>query len=113
MDIRDFLMELLPSLARLELVRDIDLRVESVTVSGRIFLEGSAFLEIYYNEVTGTIAFALIEGGRRVWGIDRDNIRGWHRHPPSEPSSHLEISPLSISEIVAELAEVLKRKGDG
>ncbi len=66
------------------------------------------FLEIYFNEVTTTIAFALIKDKKRIWGIDKDRIRGWHEHPIKTPGSHVKIQPLNIRIIVEKLAMVIK-----
>lgn len=69
-------------------------------------LRKSMFLEVYYNELTETIAFALIEEQRRIWGIDRDNIRDWHIHPLDNPAKHTNIKPLSVFEIIETLSKV-------
>ena len=70
------------------------------------------FLEFYFNEQTGTIAFALIRDQGKIWGIDRDNIRGWHLHPLENPMGHVGIEKLSVSEIVERLRAVLKDWAD-
>jgi hypothetical protein len=70
---------------------------------------------LQFREVTGTIAFALIEKEQRIWGIDYDpsaslrtgNRRGWHLHPAGNPSEHVEIEPLSASDIAVHLQDVL------
>jgi hypothetical protein len=85
-------------------------------VSGRAYVTRrindirEMFLEFYFNEQTGTMAFALIEDRERIWGIDRDNIRGWHLHPLENPRGHIGIEMLSVSEIVERLGSVLKDK---
>lgn len=109
MDVKIFLTELLSCLARLNFVEDVDLKGEGIVLSGRIFLKERIFLEVYYNEVTRTIAFALIKGEKRIWGIDRDNIRDWHIHHVEAPETHESIESLSVYEIVEELKEVWKR----
>jgi hypothetical protein len=108
MNVKAFCSELLSALAKADFVERVALQVEGFVVSGRAFLPEGIFLEIYFNEVTQTTAFALIKERARVWGIDRDNIRGWHRHPVREPDSHVEIQPISVSDIVEELGEVLR-----
>jgi hypothetical protein len=105
MDLKAFLTELFSAFAHVDFVKDIDFKVEGVVVSGRIFLKGKMFLEVYYNEVTETMAFALIKEGKRVWGIDRDNIRDWHIHPVNEPETHESIRTLTVSEIVEKVKE--------
>lgn len=106
MDVKSFLTELLSALAKLDFVKDVDLKTESSIVSGRIILEKDIFLEVYYNAVTETIAFALIKDHQRIWGIDRDNIRDWHIHPLDDPTNHISTEPLSVSNIVETLARI-------
>ncbi len=107
MDTRAFVEELLDALASLEEVKQVGLSTEGPTVSGRAYLHGKMFLSFYYNEETGTIAFALIQGQSRIWGIDCDNIRGWHLHPMETPDHHVAIAPLSVSDIIQQLAQVV------
>ncbi|MDP3030401.1 MAG: hypothetical protein Q8O04_13125 [Deltaproteobacteria bacterium] len=106
MDVKSFLVELLSALAKLDFVKDVGLKAEGLILSGRVRLQKSMFLEVYYNAVTETVAFALIEEQRRIWGIDRDNIRDWHIHPLDDPTKHTGIEPLSVSEIIEALAKV-------
>lgn len=106
MDVKDFLIELLSALGKLDFVEDIDLQVEGLIVAGRIILKEDRFMEIYYNELTGTLAFALIEEAKRIWGIDRDRIRGWHMHPLGGTEEHVETKPLSVAEIIKQLTKV-------
>jgi hypothetical protein len=105
MELRAFLTELLANLAPLDFVASLDLRTEVFTVKGRVFFKEQGFLEVYFNEQAQTLAVAWIEGEKRRWGIDRDNLRGWHRHPFENPEDHQAIPPLSIAEILKELEE--------
>ena len=107
MDIRAFVEELLDALAGVEEVEQITLRTEGPVVSGRAYLRGGMFLSFYHNEETGTIAFALIKGQDRMWGIDCDSIRGWHLHPLEAPDQHVAISSLDMSDIIQQLIQVL------
>ena len=103
MDVNRFLLSLLHSLSGLDFVKTADLSTEAFIVKGRVLLEKERFLQVYYNELTGTTAFALIENGQRIWGIDYDNLRGWHVHPVHQPGSHVETGPMSIEEITSAL----------
>ncbi|MBW1796554.1 MAG: hypothetical protein JRJ38_19425 [Deltaproteobacteria bacterium] len=105
MDVKSFLTQLVSALAKFDFVKDVDLKTESLIVSGRIILQKDMFLEVYYNGVTETIAFALIKDQRRIWRIDRDNVRDWHVHPLDDPTKHVGIDPLSVSDIVETLAK--------
>jgi len=106
MDVRAFAEELLDALAGVPEVERVALQAEGPVVSGRAYLRGEMFLSFYYNEETGTVAFALIKGQDRMWGIDCDAIRGWHLHPLEAPECHVEIPPLGVSDVIQRLAEV-------
>jgi hypothetical protein len=66
-------------------------------------------IEVYFNERTQTLAVAWIVEAQRTWGIDRDNLRGWHRHPAANPEEHQAISAMSIEDIILELREVWRQ----
>ena len=114
MDINSFLGELLRDISCLDFVDSIDFYVEVITIKGRLSLKKeSYFVEVYFNELTGTMAFALIENNKRLWGIHHDNIRKWHEHPVENPLTHRLISEKSISEIIKELHKIYLRIQDG
>ena len=60
MDVNGFNSELLSALSRIELIERIELETEAIVVKGRAYINASMFLEIYFNEITETTAFALI-----------------------------------------------------
>jgi hypothetical protein len=107
MDVRTFAEELLRALADTGLFQRVALQTEGPIANGYAHVREELFVHFYFNEVTGTIAFALIEKQRRIWGIDHDNRRGWHLHPVENPASHVRINPLSLSDIVGRLQDVL------
>ncbi|MBF8278295.1 MAG: hypothetical protein HW406_1802 [Candidatus Brocadiaceae bacterium] len=76
MDISQFLLILLEGLSGLHFVEKVDIHTEVFVFKGRIILKNNRFLQIYFNETTGTTAFALIEDDRRIWGVYYDNMRG-------------------------------------
>jgi hypothetical protein len=105
MDINQFLPSLLHSLSALDFVEKVDIHTEAFILKGQAILKKGRFLQVYFNEQTGTIAFALIEGERRVWGIDFDNMRGWHSHPIGNPEGHCDVDSMTLEDIVKALAE--------
>ena len=109
MDVSNFTSDLLSELARLDFVERVELETEAIIVRGRAYLQEDMFIEIYFNERTNTTAFALIKEQDRIWGIDRDAIRGWHEHPFKNPNSHVEIKPVSIAEIISKLRGVYQK----
>ena len=104
MDISQFLSLLLHELSNLEFVEKVDFHTEVFILKGRVFLQKERFLQVYFNELTGTVAFALIEQGKRVWGVDYDKGRGWHLHSVDHPEAHENINPPTIEEMVAFLS---------
>ena len=108
MDISDFLLSLLNSLSDLKFVEKVDFNTEVFILKGRVWVGGKRYVQVYFNELTGTTAFALIERGQRIWGIDFDNMRGWHLHPFGETDTHKSISEKSVEGIVKALYKVLE-----
>ena len=106
MDIDQFLLSLLHELTHLEFVEGVDFQTEVFIIKGRAILKNNRFLQVYFNELTGTIAFALIEKDKRIWGIDFDNIRGWHLHPLGNLERHHDINSMTIGEIIKALSSV-------
>jgi hypothetical protein len=109
MDVSQFLLSLLNSLSGLEFVEKVDFTTEVFILKGRACLKAKRYLQVYFNEHTGTTAFALIEKGKRIWGIDFDNMRGWHLHPFGESESHRTIREKDVQDIVKELSEVWEK----
>lgn len=68
MDVRGFASELLRTLATVEAIERVALKSEGPVVKGRAYVTAGLFLEFYFNEKTGTVAFALIRDRSRVWG---------------------------------------------
>ncbi len=110
MDVRSFSSELLRALADTGLFERVALRIEGPIADGQAYVQEGLFLRFYFNEVTGTVAFALIEENQRIWGVDSDNRRGWHVHPADNPAAHIQVNPMSVSEIIACLQDVLLRR---
>jgi hypothetical protein len=106
MDINQFLLSLLSALSTLEFVEKVDFQTEVFVLRGRVILKKNRFLQVYFNELTRTTAFALIEQEKRIWGIDFDNMRGWHLHPLDNSEGHRNIDPMDIQEIIRALADV-------
>jgi hypothetical protein len=111
MDVHEFATELLQGLTDIALFDQVTLHSEGPIANGRAFFEDdiNLFLRFYYNSKTGTLAFALIENKRRIWGIDYDSRRGWHLHPADDPTAHEPISKMPIQEIVMTLGTVLTK----
>jgi len=109
MDVATFLSSLLDALADRPFVQSVDLETEAIVVKGRVLLDQDRFLEVYFNEQTGTTAFALIEDDQRIWGVDYDELRGWHVHPFGHPDQHEDVASMTPEDVVERLATVWDR----
>jgi hypothetical protein len=58
-----------------------------LTLSLRLHIGPALFVQAFLGETSGSLYLALIEGGRRIFGIDR--VGGeWHLHPYEAPDKH-------------------------
>lgn len=64
-----------------------------ISLSMRLHIRSGLFVQLFYGERSDSLYFALLENGRRIFGIDREQNQ-WHMHPFENPDSHL---PLSYS----------------
>jgi len=56
-------------------------------LSLRLHIRPDLFVQAFLGEWSGSLYFALIEGGRRIFGIDREADE-WHVHPYEAPHTH-------------------------
>jgi len=66
MDVRRFVADLLAALAEAGCCEQVALETEGPVAKGRAYARADLFLRFYFNEITGTLAFALIHGQGRV-----------------------------------------------
>jgi hypothetical protein len=79
-------------------------RLSATSISLRIEIVTGGLIDAFYNEQTGTTAFALIRAGRRAFGAD--NTGGWHVHPFADPEGHASLpAELSFASCLAQLEE--------
>jgi hypothetical protein len=83
------------------------LEVNAFRFKARILLSENYFIDVFYGFSKQRIDFALIQNGRRIYGID--NLGGWHCHPWETEKDHMRINPLSIEEIVANIKSEITR----
>lgn len=57
------------------------------TLSLRLGIRPDLFVQAFLGEWSGSLYFALIESGRRIFGIDRETGE-WHLHPYDAPDTH-------------------------
>ena len=58
------------------------------TISLRLYIQQDLFVQVFLGELTGSMYFAPIEKGQRIFGIDLET-REWHLHPYDAPHQHV------------------------
>lgn len=58
-----------------------------LTLTLRLYIRPDLFVQAFLGEQSGSLYFALIESGRRIFGIDREADE-WHLHPYDDPNDH-------------------------
>lgn len=103
MGVDRFASRIIDVCAETPIVEDYDLsQRDDVVVRCRIKLvEG--FLQVYRNFDTGRVAYAWIVDEERVFGAD--NTGEWHRHPFNNPETHESCGPVSLGEVLREIAD--------
>lgn len=57
------------------------------TLALRLTIRSELFVQAFLGERSGSLYFALVEGRRRIFGIDRESGE-WHLHPFDSPDEH-------------------------
>ena len=81
-----------------------------LTLSLRVYIRPGLFVQAFMGELTGSLYFALIEGERRIFGIDRE-AGEWHIHPYKAPHMHEPLpeglGPKPLLKFLARVEELL------
>lgn len=85
LDLRQEAQEALDTVWFLRSLEEVD-RTD-ITLSLRLHIRPSLFVHIFYGTQSNALYMALIEGGRRVYGVDLDR-HGWHMHPQGAVERH-------------------------
>jgi len=77
-------------------------RISPTSINLRIYLTVGGFIDVFYNQESNRVAYALIQEGQRIYGAD--NTGGWHVHPFADPLQHVPIiSEMSFLDFVTEI----------
>lgn len=80
------------------------------TLTLRLYIRPDLFVQAFLGERSGALYFALIEGSRRIYGMDRES-GAWHVHPYDAPDTHLPLTeapgPQPLLSFVADVESVL------
>jgi len=90
-------------------LKNIEAFVEGPILKYKLITTKETFIQIHFNEETGTTAFALVSRGKRIFGIDYDAIRGWHKHPPEDPDKHITHRQTCLSEFLDEALKIINQ----
>ena len=104
----EFASHIIDLCAEYDIVDDYEIKThENVILRCRIeLLKG--FVEIYRNFETGKKAFAWIHEENRIFGAD--NTGGWHLHPQENPKDHKPSKPISLSEFLDRIENILNQE---
>jgi hypothetical protein len=80
-------------------------RLTPTSITLRLDVVSGGFVEVFCNEEAGTIAYAFVRQGQRVFGAD--NAGGWHVHPFADPARH---DPLPDNMSFAEFVAAIERR---
>ena len=79
--IADLRLEAVQALDTVWFVRSVEeIEHTDITLSIRLHIRSGLFVQVFYGDRSDSLYFALIEGNRLIFGIDRERGR-WHRHP--------------------------------
>ena len=66
----------------------VEIEHTDFTLSLRLSIRSDLFVQLFWGKWSDSLYFALIEGDRRIFGIDREGGE-WHMHPYDHPSEHI------------------------
>lgn len=80
------------------------------SVKYHLHIAPDLFVQLYFNERSGTVGMMLIHRRQRIYGRDCE-ASSWHRHPVNNPSMHDTspngARPASIDDFLAEVQDIL------
>lgn len=63
-----------------------------ISLSIRLHIRPGLFVQMFYGKKSGSLYLALIEGERRLFGMDRESGE-WHLHPYGAAEKHEPLQP--------------------
>lgn len=78
-----------------------------ITLISRIGFSIEIFIQIYINVKKDKMNMALVVGGERIYGIDKEG-GFYHEHPLKNPSLHVNAEQMEIEDFVIKSLEFLK-----
>nr|AAU84172.1 hypothetical protein GZ37D1_19 [uncultured archaeon GZfos37D1] len=90
------------------IITHTEVNVEGPITKIRLTIDEKTFIQVFSNNTTKTLAYTLIRESKRIYGIDRDNIRGWHEHPFVDPTTHRKCDNVTFTHFLVIVKELLK-----
>jgi len=90
------------------IITHTEVNVEGPITKIRLTIDEKTFIQVFSNNTTKTLAYTLIRESKRIYGIDRDNIRGLHEHPSEDPTIHRKCEKISFTHFLVNVKELLK-----
>ncbi len=114
MTLEELSQRLVEGCRKLDLPEPIAVRRGFSFAKFELMIAPETSIEVYFNEETQSLTSALIDEGKRVFGID-DYPEGGvsHVHPLGRVDDHVRISPMQIEEILEQYVEALRRLRGG
>jgi Ethanolamine utilization protein EutJ (predicted chaperonin) len=82
-------------------------RLTTTSINLRLDIVTGDLVDVFFNEETGTTAYAVVRNGKRIFGAD--NTGGWHIHPWQHPNSHENLTePMSFDSFVEAVEQRLR-----
>ena len=114
MEIKNFLDQLYTLFSPIDYVVDIVILNQTRTsIKVRIHLFNNNYITVYYNSYRGTQSFSLMQSNKRIWGLDFDNRIGWHKHPVTNPDSHIKTNKVTLNDMLRKLDDLLNNDFTG
>lgn len=107
-DVEELAAEIYESIKELNFISGVSLNIEGPILRARLLMNEDIFIDIYFNSTTKTISYTVVRRGERIFGIDRDRIRGWHKHEIGRPETHVRWKPTRFRGFIEEVARRIK-----
>lgn len=113
-DLLDLRQEAEDALDKVWFVRSLEETERTdITLLLRLHIRRDLFVQVFYGKQSNVLYMALVEGGRWVFGIDRDGDE-WHMHPYEAIERHepltMGLEPRPILKFLARVEELLLEK---
>ncbi len=104
-------LEARKSLETVWFVRSVEeIERTDLTLSLRLIIRPELFVQAFLGERSGSLYFALVEGRRRIFGVDCEASE-WHLHPFDSPDEHEPLSeglgPKPLLSFLAKVEDLL------